>query len=144
MQITERKRAELELKADGLSKRAIAQIVGVDESTVREDMGAGNPALRAANGSNCDTFEGVDAGNPAPDGDIFDTETGERRLCQERGWAMLPWFAICRELGPKGLDLRLKGKLRVYGSRLTMYAIRKSDAKPAAVVELAVAGRRRA
>jgi hypothetical protein len=55
------------------------------------------------------------------------------RLCQERGWAMAPWFAICRELGPKGLDLRLKGKLRVQGSRLTMYVIREPAANVVAL-----------
>jgi hypothetical protein len=54
-----------------------------------------------------------------------DLRVMHERLCMERGWAMLSWFAICREMGPKGLDLRLKEKLRVDGSRLTMYAIRE-------------------
>ena len=65
-----------------------------------------------------------------------------RRICLERGWALLNWGSMLRALGPKGLNLRLKRKLHTDIGRLTMYAIRKPEA--AAVVELAAAKAKRA
>jgi hypothetical protein len=53
----------IELAAEGLSNRAIADVIGVDESTVRADKTAGNPA------PNCAGQDGqadAAAGNPAP------------------------------------------------------------------------------
>src|SRR5262249_37854937 len=44
--VAERRSVAKTLHEDGLSKRAIAEVIGVDESTVRADFAAGNPAPR--------------------------------------------------------------------------------------------------
>jgi hypothetical protein len=69
--------AELELKAEGLSNRVIAQVVGVHESTVREDLNAGNPAHDTKDNAENGHIINVRAGNPAPSEPTCDPETGE-------------------------------------------------------------------
>jgi hypothetical protein len=76
MQITERKRAELELKAEGFSNRVIAQLVGVAEATVRNDLGAQSCADELENGREIDAVEDDSAQSCAPE-EPFDPETGE-------------------------------------------------------------------
>jgi SAM-dependent methyltransferase len=66
MQLTERKRAELELKTEGYSNRAIAQIVGVDETTVRRDQGAAFAAEQEENASDSNDGCSHNAANAAP------------------------------------------------------------------------------
>ena len=65
MSIPDRREAVAELSADGESNRSIAEFVGVDESTVRADKSAGNPA--ADDSAIAETLENSSdgAGNPA-------------------------------------------------------------------------------
>jgi hypothetical protein len=81
MQITERKRAELERKAEGLSNRVIAQIVGGGETTVRrhlaEERDAPNGALGVESIDGNATTETESAPNGARNEASFDPETGE-------------------------------------------------------------------
>jgi N6-adenosine-specific RNA methylase IME4 len=66
MAAAERIPAAIELKADGQSNREIAAVLGVDESTVREDLRAGNPAHSEKKASATNGRDDEAAGNPAP------------------------------------------------------------------------------
>ena len=60
--------AVAELTAEGMSNRAIADVLGVDESTVREDKKpAGNPAPESTDPPESLAVEFEPAGNPAPE-----------------------------------------------------------------------------
>lgn len=74
LSINDRREAVEELSDEGLSNRAIGEVLGVDESTVREDKGAGNPAPEPIDKSQVIELEGqvsepelLAAGNPAPE-----------------------------------------------------------------------------
>jgi hypothetical protein len=71
-------------------------------------------------------------------------ETYHIRLCRKREWALVSWLGICRQLGPKGFNLR-KGYVRAGDERWTTYDIaRPKTADPAAaVVDIAQAKRER-
>lgn len=64
--VEERRKAALEMKADGLSNREAAAVLGVDESTVRADAGAGNPAPSPDKAAPPLATDDSGAGNPAP------------------------------------------------------------------------------
>ena len=66
MSIEDRRQAVKELAGEGESNRGIARLLGVDESTVREDKGAGNPAVDADEASSNAVDSEASAGNPAP------------------------------------------------------------------------------
>lgn len=63
--IEDRKAVVAELKAQGCSNREIARVLGVDESTVRADQGAGNPADEEKKKKKNNGGHDHDAGNPA-------------------------------------------------------------------------------
>ncbi len=68
--IDQRKKLAKQLQDIEASQRATAKMLGVDESTVRADLGkrdAGNPALRRSGNAENGGLEGDDAGNPAPE-----------------------------------------------------------------------------
>jgi hypothetical protein len=73
----ERRQAVTELKEEGHTNREIAKAIGVDESTVRADLSAGNPAPRKKNGSKNNHDDEDTAGNPAPDDDDDEEMTPE-------------------------------------------------------------------
>jgi len=64
--IAERREAVMELATQGESNRSIAQIVGIDESTVRDDRRAGNPARAGQEAQEISGHDDKGAGNPAP------------------------------------------------------------------------------
>jgi transposase len=66
LSMSDRREAVKELANDGHSNREIATVIGVDESTVREDKRAGNPARQNGKQSKPHDAEGDTAGNPAP------------------------------------------------------------------------------
>jgi hypothetical protein len=71
LSIEERREAVKELLEDGMfSQREVASIIGVDESTVRADKRAGNPAPEPTELPK----QEVSAGNPAPEPEPLDVE----------------------------------------------------------------------
>jgi hypothetical protein len=76
-EVDERRDAVLQLMEEGYSNREIAKILGVDESTVREDKHAENPApsLDGANEVNGLLADGAE--NPAPHNNHRAQGTGE-------------------------------------------------------------------
>jgi hypothetical protein len=49
-----------------ISNRQVAKVIGVNPSTVDEDVAAGKPAVRETRASNNKASKKADAGNPAP------------------------------------------------------------------------------
>lgn len=93
MQIPERQQAVAELTKKGLSNRKQAEILGVDESTIREDKAAGNPAPTPADSLPADADAGVAAGNPAAKEEAAQ-ETRTRRDVSRAATALIDGFQL--------------------------------------------------
>ncbi len=66
MNVEDRREAVKELAGEGFSGREIGAVLGVDESTVREDKAAGNPAADGNKARETNSYQDGNAGNPAP------------------------------------------------------------------------------
>lgn len=66
LSVEDRRDAVAELAKEGESQRGIAAVLGVDESTVRADQSAGNPAPSVNDGEENQEVGENGAGNPAP------------------------------------------------------------------------------
>ena len=79
--VEERREAVAEMTSGGMRNREIAEVLGVDESTVRADKRAGNPAARPKKPQVKRSSATRAAGNPAPK-TVTRGGTGRRRYAR--------------------------------------------------------------
>jgi len=140
MGIDERREAVAELAEDGRSQREIAAVVGVDEKTIRRDIGAANAAEDDQKPSN-DADDTADrAANAAPEpGDRFigyDPPLKQEVITRDMAEAAETAAAVARVMADDS-DLEMRRlRLKVQFSRELKHALELQCLKPEAIADV--------